>query len=164
MLVSPKASAVLSPLPWLDVYLNVGRGFHSNDARGVVRAVDPVNPLAAATGYELGARAKLGGLDVAAAAWGLDLDSEMVWVGDEGTTEPRPATRRLGVEVEARYRFNRWLRADVDVTWTRARFLEETGGGTFVPLAPMFTWSGGLSAQHPSGWFGTARVEGISDR
>lgn len=164
LLVSPKASAVLSPLPWLDVYLNLGRGFHSNDARGVVRAVDPVSPLAAATGYELGARAQLGGLDLAAAAWGLDLDSEVVWVGDEGTTEPRPATRRLGVEVEARYRFNRWLRADVDVTWTRARFLEETGGGTFVPLAPVFTWSGGLSAQHPSGWFGTARVEGLTDR
>jgi len=165
-LVSPKASAVVSPSSWLDLYVNFGRGFHSNDARGVSREVDPVSPLAPATGYELGARGQWGGFDVAASAWGLDLDSETVWVGDEGTTEARPASRRLGVEVEARYKLGKYLRADVDVTYTRARFLQPTGepAGTFIPLAPALTWAGGLQLRHPIGAFGSVRVEGISDR
>jgi outer membrane receptor protein involved in Fe transport len=163
--VSPKASVVLTPHPVVDLYLNFGRGFHSNDARGVVRAVDPVTPLAAATGYELGARTRLfRRLDLAAAAWALDLESEIVWVGDEGTTEARPATRRRGVEAEARYRVTPWLRADADVTWTWARFTEETGGGRFVPLAPTWTWAGGLEANHPSGFFGSLRFHGLADR
>jgi len=165
-LVSPKASAVISPAGWLDLYVNFGRGFHSNDARGVSRPVDPVSPLAPATGYEVGARGRWGGFDVAASAWGLDLDSETVWVGDEGTTEARPASRRLGLEFEARYNLGKFVRADVDVTYTRARFLQPTGepAGTFIPLAPALTWAGGLQVRHPTGAFGSVRVEGISDR
>jgi len=165
-LVSPKASAVLSAASWLDLYLNFGRGFHSNDARGASREVDPVSPLSPATGYELGARAQWGGFDVAASAWGLDLESETVWVGDEGTTEARPASRRLGVEVEARYKLGKYVRADVDVTYTRARFLQPTGEpeGTLIPLAPSLTWAGGVQLQHPAGAFGSVRVEGLSDR
>lgn len=165
-LVSPKASAVVSPAGWLDLYVNFGRGFHSNDARGISREVDPVSPLAPATGYEVGARGQWGGFDLAASAWGLDLDSETVWVGDEGTTEARPASRRLGVELEARYHLGKYVRADVDVTYTRARFLQPTGepAGTFIPLAPALTWAGGLQVRHPIGAFGSVRVEGISDR
>ncbi|WP_309893471.1 TonB-dependent receptor domain-containing protein [Archangium sp.] len=162
--VSPKASLVLTPLPALDVYLNYGRGFHSNDARAVTRAAAAATPLARATGYEVGARTRLGPLDVAAAAWALDLDSELVWVGDDGTTEERGATRRRGLELEVRYRLTSWLRADGDVTYSRARFVESTGAGVLVPLAPAFTYAAGLSAQHPSGVFGSVRVRGLSDR
>lgn len=161
--LSPKGSLVLSPLPTLDVYLNYGRGFHSNDARAATS--DPrVTPLARATGYEVGARTRLGSLDVGAAAWALDLDSELVWVGDDGTTEERGATRRRGLELEVRYRLTSWLRADGDITWSRARFVEDTGAGVLVPLAPSFTFAAGVSAQHPSGVFGSVRARGLSDR
>ena len=57
--VSPKASLVLTPVRPLDIYLNFGMGYHSNDARGVVRSVDAVTPLTRAIGYELGARTRL---------------------------------------------------------------------------------------------------------
>jgi outer membrane receptor for ferric coprogen and ferric-rhodotorulic acid len=118
-----------------------------------------------ATGYELGVRARpFRGLDVAATAWALDLASEVVWVGDEGTTEARPATVRRGVEAEIRYALTSWLRADVDFTYTSARFVEETGGGTRVTLAPVLTWAGGMSADSPIGIFGSVRVQGLSDR
>lgn len=162
--LSPKTSLVLTPLPALDVYLNYGRGFHSNDARAVTRAAAAVTPLARATGYELGTRTRLGPLDVAAAAWALDLDSDLVWVGDDGTTKERGATRRRGLELEVRYRLTSWFRADGDVTYSRARFVETTGVGVLVPLAPAFTYAAGLSAQHPSGVFGSVRVRGLSDR
>jgi hypothetical protein len=56
LLVSPKASLVFGAIPSTELYLNVGGGFHSNDARGVVRQSDPVTPLTRARGYELGAR------------------------------------------------------------------------------------------------------------
>jgi outer membrane receptor protein involved in Fe transport len=163
--MSPKASVVLSPADSLDVFLNFGQGFHSNDARGWVRAQAPVTPLTGATGYEVGVRARpLPGLDVAASVWALDLQSETVWVGDEGTTEERGPTHRRGVEVEARYRVTPWLRADADVTLTRARFVEDTGAGTRVPLAPRLTASAGLTAEHPSGVFGSLRAGGMGDR
>ncbi|MCC6382269.1 MAG: TonB-dependent receptor, partial [Dehalococcoidia bacterium] len=50
---SPKASIVLSPRENLDVFINYGEGFHSNDARGVVRDENPVDPSAKARGGEL---------------------------------------------------------------------------------------------------------------
>lgn len=165
VLVSPKASLVVSPANFVDLFVNFGRGFHSNDARGMVREVQPVTPMAAATGYEVGVRARpFKGFDVAASAWALDLESEVVWVGDEGTTEARPATRRKGIEFEVRYRFTPWLRADIDFTYTHARFAEDSGAGTLVPLAPVWTWAGGIRVDHPIGIFGSIRVQGLSNR
>ena len=105
---SPKANLVLTPLANTDVYLNFGYGFHSNDARAtssaasspappararpVVSADSRVTPLTQAIGYEIGARTRqFDRLDVAAALWLLDLDSELVFSGDAGTVEPSSA-------------------------------------------------------------------------
>jgi outer membrane receptor protein involved in Fe transport len=160
MLLSPKATLVLSPRSDWDVYLNFGLGFHSNDARGVVRGEDPVTPLTRATGGELGTRFRVpGGLDVALSGFVLDLDSEIVWVGDEGTTEARGPTRRLGAEAELRWELLPWLVADADGTWSRARFIDAPEAVSAVPLAPSLLFSGGLSALHPSGAYG--RVGGV---
>jgi TonB family protein len=158
-LVSPKASLVLSPLASTDLFLNFGYGFHSNDARGVVRGDNPVTPLTRTLGYEVGARSRLlhRRLEVAASLWGIDLDSETVWVGDEGTTEAAGATRRLGLEVEGRAELLAWLFADADLTVSQARFRENAGNGNAVALAPRLTVSGGLSALHPSGVRGGLR-------
>jgi outer membrane receptor protein involved in Fe transport len=164
--LSPKASLILSPHPTTDLFLNFGYGFHSNDARGVVMAVDPVTPLTRALGYEAGARTRVVGdrLELAAALWGLDIDSEIVWVGDEGTTEASNATRRLGVEFEARAQLLPWLFADTDITAGSARFRQNAGNGNAVALAPRFTFSGGLSVLHPSGWRGALRGLYIAER
>ena len=146
--LSPKASLVLSPHATTDLFVNFGYGFHSNDARGVVRAEAPVTPLAPTLGYELGARTRLldRRLELAAALWGIDIGSEVVWVGDEGTTEAAGATRRLGVELEGRYQIRPWLFADLDLTLADAAFRENAGNGQAIALAPRLTVSGGLSA------------------
>jgi outer membrane receptor protein involved in Fe transport len=94
----------------------------------------------------------------------LDLESEVVWVGDEGTTEARGPTRRMGAEVELRYELASWLFADFDATLTRARFTEEPSGADAVPLAPELVLSGGLSARHPAGYFGRLGVFHLGDR
>lgn len=165
VIVSPKATLVLAPWRWLDLYLNFGSGFHSNDARGVVRRTDPVTPLARALGYEAGARAHFGGrFDLAVAAWGLDLESELVYVGDEGTTEARGPTRRLGLTGELRWAIRPWLRADLDVTASDATYTANAGNANAVSLAPQLVVSAGLAARHPSGVFGSVRLRAVGDR
>jgi hypothetical protein len=164
-LVSPKASVILTPASALELYLNFGTGYHSNDARGVVRSVEPVTPLTRATGYESGARLHVfERLDLAAAVFALDLDSEIVWVGDEGTTEARGPTRRLGAELEARLEILPWLFADADFSVTRARFREAPGGADAVPLAPTRVGSAGVSVRHPHGYFGRIGAFHLADR
>jgi outer membrane receptor protein involved in Fe transport len=158
--VSPKASLVFGAIPDTELYLNFGTGFHSNDARGIVRDVEPVTALTPAVGGELGARTRLfDRLDLAGAFFILDLASELVWVGDEGTTEARGPTRRLGIEAEARLKILDWLYADLDATWSRATYVQNAGNANAVALAPTFILGGGLSARHPIGIFG--RVGGI---
>lgn len=164
-IVSPKATVVFSPLAALDIYLNFGSGFHSNDARGVVRTVDPVTPLTRGLGYEVGARTRLfDRLDLAGAVFLLDLGSELVWVGDEGTTEARGATRRFGGELEARFKALDWLFADLDLTLSRATYTSNAGNGDAVALAPTVIVSGGVSARHPWGIYGRASVLYIASR
>jgi outer membrane receptor protein involved in Fe transport len=163
--LSPKASLVFGAIPNTELYLNAGAGFHSNDARGVVRRPDPVTPLTQARGYELGARTRLfDALDLAGSLFRLDLDSELVWVGDEGTTEARGATQRQGLEAEARLRILPWLFADADLTLSRATFVENAGNGDAVALAPTLILAGGFSARHPSGAFGRIGVLHLGDR
>lgn len=167
--LSPKGSVVLSPVNehelQLDVYGNYGHGFHSNDARGVVLADGAVTPLTRAIGGEVGSRARLfDRLDLAFALWRLDLQSETVWVGDEGTTEAGAPTRRYGIEFESRYELTKWLAADLDVTATKSTLTQNAGNGDAVALAPRYTWAGGLSVRHPSGFRGGFRFYGVGDR
>jgi TonB family protein len=168
---SPKASAVVTPVHAddfdLDLYANYGRGFHSNDVRGVF-TTPAVTPLTRATGEEAGARARLWKRwDLAAALWNLDLTSETVWNGDNGTTAVSGATRRYGVEADTRLEITPWLAADLDVTFTHSQFSTDRENGAGLALAPKQTWSGGLSARHalgPGVARGGLRFYGIGDR
>ncbi len=165
LLFSPKASLILEPLDWLDMYVNFGRGFHSNDARGATRAVGAADLLVAATGYEVGARTEfLDALEFTLAAYRLDLDSEQVYVGDAGTTEPSDASTRYGIEATGVWHWGRFLTADAALTLNRAEYRPNEGNGGAVALAPTRTFSGGISAQAPFGTFGSVRVRHVGAR
>jgi len=141
-IVSPKAGLVLGPWAQTEVYLNAGFGFHSNDARGAtiridpadgVTPADPVTPLARSRGAELGVRtAAVRGLVSSLAVWALELDSELVFVGDAGGTEPTGRTRRHGIEWANFWRPRPWLALDADVALTHARYRDDAGGGTRI--------------------------------
>ncbi|HXI54790.1 MAG TPA: TonB-dependent receptor plug domain-containing protein, partial [Polyangia bacterium] len=151
--LSPKASLIVTPLDRpgaeLDLYANYGHGFHSNDVRGAFTA-PAVTPLVRAVGAEVGARTRLAQrLDLAVALWRLDLDSETVWNGDAGTTEPSAPTTRQGVELETRYEVTPWLAVDGQWSLTRSRFSTDGANGGGLALAPRQTWAGGLSGRHP---------------
>lgn len=161
----PKFLAALSPLRQLDLFASYGRAFHSNDARGVVRSRDVANLMTPANGYEVGFRVKpKENLNFSATGFLLDLASEIVWVGDEGTTEVSGPSRRVGLEMSARYRIGNWLFADADLTLTRARF---RGTNEAVPLAPTRTFSAGIAARPTFGaWtpFAAMRIKSIGAR
>ena len=168
---SPKLSAVISPLQLenaqVDVYVDYGHGFHSNDVRGAFTQPS-VTPLTRAIGAEVGARGRFWNRwDVAAALWQLDLKNETVWSGDDGTTAVNGPTHRQGLELETRFEVTKWLAADLDVTFTESKFSQDRENGGGLALAPKETWSGGISARHALGpgiIRAGLRFYGISDR
>ncbi|AUX29343.1 MULTISPECIES: TonB-dependent receptor [Sorangium] len=168
MQLLPKLSAIVSPAVGLDLFAHYGRGFHSNDARGAVLGQGAATLITPAKGYEVGARvAPVRGLSLSAAGFLLDLDSELVWSGDAGVTEASGETRRYGIEMGARYRLGSWLFADVDATFTRARFRANAGNGSAVALAPTRTLTAGIGVRRAFGAFtpfAALRVKAIGAR
>jgi hypothetical protein len=143
-LASPKASLIVRASDAVELYAGGGLGFHSNDARGTTirrdpasgDAVDPVDPLVRSTGGELGVR--LSGprdLRTTVSLWTLRLDSELLFVGDAGTTEPQGRSQRTGVTVANYWRPLPSLVLDGDVSFTAARFRDAAPGETRVPGA-----------------------------
>ena len=165
--VSPKASLVLGPWRETEFFFNAGTGFHSNDARGTTARVDPsdgvtpldrVDPLVEARAAEVGLRtALLPNAQVSLSLWQLKLDSELVYVGDEGVTEASRASRRRGVEIGAIWNPVSWLIVDADYAWSRARFSESDPAGNRIPNAVDSVASVGVAVDLPGGWFGGAR-------
>jgi hypothetical protein len=162
-IVSPKVNLTFAPSPGFEFFLNAGTGFHSNDARGIL-SERAASTLPRAAGAEFGLRAAAAGFTAALAFWGLDLDHELVYVGDEGTTEESGATRRTGIDATLRARIADWLWADIDLGLSRGRFRDLPDGADFIPLAPWLTSSGGLTARPPSGIEGTLRYRLVGPR
>jgi hypothetical protein len=159
--VNPKLQVVLRPLPGWDLYLDGGGGFHSNDARGVI-ASRGEGALPRAWGGEVGTRVRLWDrLDVAAALWGMTLESEQVFSADAGGTEPSAASRRYGLDLELRWEVLPWLWADADLNLSHAGYV---GSDDAVPLAPTRTATLGVTAQHPDGYKGRLGVRHVGDR
>jgi outer membrane receptor protein involved in Fe transport len=167
-ILSPKLTLALGPWRETEVFVNAGRGFHSNDARGTtirvdpvdgVTPVEPVDPLVRAFGAEVGVRtAAIRGLQLAASVWTLRLDSELLFVGDGGATEPSRASRRDGFEVGAYFAPLDYVLLDADLAWTRARYTEYDPAGDRIPNAVESVVSVGLTINRESGWYGGARL------
>jgi outer membrane receptor protein involved in Fe transport len=155
-----KANVILGPWYATELFANYGTGFHSNDARAVVS--EPGLPaLARAEGWEVGVRTRpFSPLEVSASYWALDLASELVFVGDVGTTEPRGRSRRHGMELAGKARLLDWLSLNGDITVSRARF----ANGDEVPLAPRLTARADLTARLPWGLSASLEMRHLADR
>jgi hypothetical protein len=143
-IVSPKLSLAFGPWAGTELYLSGGLGFHSNDARGTVTTIDPatgdptepVDPLVRSKGAEVGVRmSAVPGLRSTLSLWTVELDSELLFVGDVGTTEASDPSRRYGVTVANFYRARSGLTADLDVSFTRARTLDVPEDAVWIPGA-----------------------------
>ena len=151
-MVNPKLNFIFAPFndsnvaKGTNLFLNFGGGFHSNDARVFVQ--DPKKEVPRYWAGEAGAKTRLfDRVDVALSSWASYLESELVFVGDEGGFEPAGPSRRYGLEGEFRYDILPWLTYDLDLSYTWARFVN----GDRVPLAPRFLAFTGITARHDSG-------------
>jgi outer membrane receptor protein involved in Fe transport len=147
-IVLPKANLILGPWFRTEFFANYGEGYHSNDARSAVAAGS--SPLARARTYEVGFRSKPWGpegIELITTLWAIDLKSELVFVGDEGTTENRGATRRRGIEAAVRGQVWGPIYVNGSVTWSKAEFVN----GDAIPLAPELTAYGAILVQWPEG-------------
>ena len=167
-LASPKLTLAFGPWSRTEYFLDFGQGFHSNDARGTTISVDPndgvtpvskVTPLARATGAEAGVRSTaIPELELAAALWTLHLDSELVLDNDASEIVPSGATRRYGLELSAAWHPQSWMRLDLDMAWTRARFTDFSPAGQYLPNAPEQVAALGIEINRQNGWFGGAHL------
>ena len=173
-IASPKASLIFGPWAATEFYLNGGFGFHSNDARGVLTTVDPsssaglrgAKPLVRTKGAEVGVRTTaLPGLQSSLTLWLLDIDSELLFTGDAGTTEPSRPSRRYGVEFANFYEPTKWLTLDADFAWSHTRFREDAPEGNYVPGSIETVIAAGASVHDfCGGLFASARVRYFGPR
>ncbi|MEZ5819540.1 MAG: TonB-dependent receptor [Bradyrhizobium sp.] len=173
-MASPKAGIVFGPWFRTEFYGNVGTGLHSNDIRGATITVDPndkVTPLdrvpllVRSRGVEVGIRSRaIEGLTSSIALFMLDFGSELLFVGDAGTTEASRPSRRVGVEWVNQYKPVPWLSFDLDIAYTRARFTDFDPTGDYIPGAPAWVGSAAVIFGKETGWFGAVKARYFGPR
>jgi len=166
-LLSPKFNAAFRATDSLELYLNWGRGFHSNDVRGNTITIDPisgapaerVDPFVQSNGAEIGARFESGEkFNATVTTFWLELDSELLFVGDAGSTEALGASERVGVEFSTFMQVNDWLAANFSYTYTDSKFKQNEGAGRKIPGAVESSASLGLNGAWANGLFASARA------
>jgi outer membrane receptor protein involved in Fe transport len=168
-LLSPKLNAIYSATDHLQFFLNSGSSYHSNDARSVVQ--EPKNhQLPRSWGAEVGSLIHIrNSITFSAALWWLDVENELVYVGDDGTTKNKGASRRTGIDLSARCKLTNWLFADADLTVSKNVFIDTVFGRQLktdyhIPLAPAITSAGGLTAKFKKGWEANIRYRYMASR
>jgi len=167
--LSPSLSLIFAPLASTEFYLNYGHGFHSNDARGTVAAIDPKTldalerapGLVRSRGMELGLRTHaLPGMQTALSLYRLDFDSELTYIGDAGMTEAGDASRRVGIELSNYWRPLKWLSVDVDAAFARAR----SRNGDRIPGSVEGVGQLALTVDKVGPWSGALRLRYFGPR
>jgi outer membrane receptor protein involved in Fe transport len=170
-LLQPKASIVLGPFHQTELYVSAGRGFHSDDVRGVLGTVPLVGVpglagktafLAPATGEEVGLRTSIiPKLAVQIAVFQEDFQSELTYNADVGQDEASAPSRRQGIEISGEYRPIPWLELNADLAFSKARYRADAAtlasfglGGRFIADAPAFIGSFGVLVDNLGPWFG----------
>ena len=161
-ILSPKASIAYAFSDNNEMYFSYGNGFHSNDARGVITFRDPIteeklspaDPLVKSTGFEWGIKALINEqLNTSLAVWSLELDSELLFVGDAGNTEANRPSKRWGIEFNNLWSINEIWSLEADFANSNAKFNDDDLENRSVPGSLKNVASGILSAEYPSGFF-----------
>jgi outer membrane receptor protein involved in Fe transport len=172
-MIAPKASVVYTASETTELYLSAGKGLHSNDARGTTITIDPatgdpaerVTPLVDAHEFEVGFRSFVDRrLNASAALWYLELDSELLFIGDAGTTEGSRPSRRYGLEVPVYYRPTDRLTFDFELALTESEFADADPAGSEIPGAIDRVLAAGVTFGDPEGLYASARVRYFGER
>ena len=104
--------------------------------------------------------------------WWLDIDSELVFDGDHGTSAPSAPSRRYGVEWANYYTPGARLSMDADLSFSHAEFLQtvvdaDTGlEGRYIPEAVNSVIAAGVTYHQPDnrGFFSELRLRYFGPR
>ncbi len=171
-IISPKLNMIFGPWNDTEFYASAGMGFHSNDARGVTIAIDPVtglpvdpaDPLVRTYGYELGMRTEaIENVVSTVSLFYLHSDSELIYVGDAGTAEAGPATERYGIEWALYWKPTEWVTFDNELTLSEGVLLGDPAGDD-IPGAVPITMNTGVTIGKEEGFFGALRSRYFSSR
>ena len=173
-ILSPKLNLIYELNNKLETYISAGSGFHSNDARGATINIDPlsgnlanqVDLLVKTNGAEIGVRYyDKDSMHLSLALWVLDIDSELLYVGDAGTTEANRASRRYGVEFSGYYWFNNNFSADLELAYSHSRFKEDDiQEGNYIEGSLPIVAAAGISYSQKKGIFGSLRMRHFGKR
>lgn len=165
---NPKLNLIYTANDRLQLFFNTGSGYHSNDARSVVQDKNQ-HQLPLAVSSEIGALFHLKQTVVSTELWQMDLENELVYVGDDGTTENKGASRRYGFDLSLRSQLLNWLFLDMDINASQGRFTDNFFGKQkttdyYIPLAPTLTSAGGLTSKLKNGLEFGLRYRYMKDR
>ena len=170
-LFQPKGSLILGPFHQTEFYLSAGRGFHSDDVRGVFGTV-PIEGIPAfagktplmepADGKEFGVRTNIiPKVQLQVAVFQEDFKSELAYDAEAGQDSASAPSRREGVEISGQYRPFRWLELNSDLAFSKPRYqgsaalLASYGlNGPYIAEAPNFIGSFGMLVDNLGPWFG----------
>ncbi|MET0856064.1 MAG: TonB-dependent receptor [Telluria sp.] len=171
--LSPSLGAAFGPWRQTEFYVNLGSGFHSNDARGTLTTIDPrtgeaaekVPGLVRSRGMELGVRSEIiPQLQTSMSLYRLDFESELTFVGDAGTTEAGRPSRRHGIEFSNYYKPLKWLSVDFDLAFARARSRDFAPEGSRIPGAVEGVGQLALTVDQLGPWSGALRLRYFGPR
>jgi outer membrane receptor protein involved in Fe transport len=149
---SPKATAIVSPVKELDLFVNYGQGFHTNDARTLLEGT-ATTLISTATGYEVGTTIRpVRGLALSAVGYLLDITSELTIDGDTASVSPAGPTERYGGEFSGRWDFHEHFFANASLSVSHARYTDAAdiqANTTYVTLAPRRFFNAGLGMHQP---------------
>lgn len=156
-----------------EMYASIGQGFHSNDARGITikadpktgGAIAPADPLIDTLGYEMGMRAFISEkLNASIALWHLEIDSELLFVGDEGNTEDTGVgSKRDGIETTLYYSIDDMWTLDLEYAYTDSRLNKVTDNSNEIPGALDSVISAGLRTEVSENFYSHLRVRHFGD-
>ena len=168
-LISPSFNMIYLVRPDTEIFFNLGRGFHSNDARATTLRIDPASleatqsapGLVRSFGKEIGIRTEfIPKLSTSLAVFQLDFDSELQYLGDAGTTEAGPPSHRIGMEWTNQWQINEQVSLELSTAFAKARSRHTPKAESYLPgaiegvtqmtlqLAKMGPWSGSLRLRH----------------
>ena len=169
----PKLNFIFGPWANTEYYVNLGGGFHSNDARGLFTTVDPndgvtpvapVDALVPTWGAEIGTRSQWSDcFTTTASLWYIYSESELLYVGDAGNVEAGPSTDRYGIELAAYWRPNDWFGFDAEIALSEGRYTD-TSAGAWVENQVPFIISSGITLGDDLGFYGALRGRFFSER
>jgi len=168
-ILEPKGSLIFQPLATTELYVSAGRGFHSDDIRGLnqarINGIQGAPLMATQMGEEVGLRQELFNRKVALtiALFNLDAQSETQYDPDAGQDSAGPASRRYGYELNITYQALRWLEFYATLSQDHARFKTPFDDGTghvghYIPNAPFATGSFAAYVKNLGPWSGSLQL------